>query len=193
MTGTPADPPDSARRLLRRRLLAERVVLDNGPDSALNHAALTRHLQTVVARLEPQCLGLYWPIRSEFNAPAALAVDVMRAGGSLALPFTRRTPREMHYRRWDGQPPTVPDECGIASTDGESVVPDVVLAPCVGFTDQGFRLGYGGGYFDRWMAAHPEATVVGVAWSATRVEAAAFGVQAHDKALMLIVTELGVV
>jgi 5-formyltetrahydrofolate cyclo-ligase len=193
VTGTPTDPPDSARRLLRRRLLAERVVLDSGHYAALNHAALARHLQTVVARLEPQCLGLYWPIRSEFNAPAALAADVMRAGGLLALPFTRRTPREMHYRRWDGSTPSVPDECGIASTDGAEVVPDVVLAPCVGFTDQGFRLGYGGGYFDRWMAAHPEATVVGVAWSAARVAAAEFGVQAHDKALMLIVTELGVV
>jgi 5-formyltetrahydrofolate cyclo-ligase len=193
VTAASNDPPESARRLLRRRLLAERGRLENGPDAEAHHAALARHLQTVVARLEPQCLGLYWPIRSEFNAPAALAGDVLRAGGLLALPFTRRTPREMHYRRWDGSTPSVPDECGIASTAGAEVVPDVVLAPCVGFTEQGFRLGYGGGYFDRWMAAHPEATVVGVAWSAARVEAAAFGVEAHDRALMLIVTELGVV
>jgi 5-formyltetrahydrofolate cyclo-ligase len=187
------DPPETARRALRRRLLAERGLMEGGADAKAHHAALARHLQTVVARLEPRCIGLYWPIRSEFNAPAALVADVLRARGQLALPFCRRTPREMHYRAWDGQTPTVPDEVGIASTDGAPVVPDVVLAPCVGFTEQGYRLGYGGGYFDRWMAAHPEATVVGVAWSTTRIDAATLDVQPHDKPLMFVVTEQGVV
>jgi 5-formyltetrahydrofolate cyclo-ligase len=193
VTAASHDPPDGARRLLRRRLLAERAALVGSPQAEANDAALARHLQTVVARLEPRCLGMYWSTRSEFNAAAALAVDVLRTGAGLALPFTCKTPREMDYRRWDGRPPAVTDECGIASSDGQSVVPDVVLAPCVGYTEQGYRLGYGGGYFDRWMASHPEATVIGVAWSAARIEADVFGLQPHDKALMLIVTELGVV
>jgi 5,10-methenyltetrahydrofolate synthetase len=97
----------------------------------------------------------------------------------------------MEYRRWDGAPPRLVDGCGIPSSDGAVVVPDVVLVPCVGYTDEGHRLGYGGGYFDRWLAQHPEVTSVGVAWSFTEVPATAFAVQPHDIALSLIVTERG--
>lgn len=99
----------------------------------------------------------------------------------------------MHYRRWDGQAPRLRDECGIAASDDEEVVPDVVLVPCVGFTAGGYRLGYGGGYFDRWLAAHPHVTAVGVAWSVGRVPDEQFVPEPHDQPLMLIVTEQGVV
>jgi 5,10-methenyltetrahydrofolate synthetase len=65
-------------------------------------------------------------------------------------------------------------------------VPDVVLVPCVGFTREGFRLGYGGGFFDRWLAEHPGVTTIGLAWSGAEVH---FPVEAHDRALTLILTE----
>jgi 5,10-methenyltetrahydrofolate synthetase len=162
------------------------------PAAAAAHAELTRHLQDVVASLEPQRLGLYWPVRSEFNAPVALAVAAPRALWPLALPFVRRQPAEMHYRCWDGQAPTLVDECGIPACAGATVVPDVVLVPCLGFTSARFRLGYGGGYFDRWLAAHPHVTPVGVAWSVGEIDASDFEPQAHDRPLMLIVTESGV-
>lgn len=97
----------------------------------------------------------------------------------------------MEYHRWDGQAaPTAVDECGIASVPGTPVVPDVVLVPCVGYTASGLRLGYGGGYFDRWLAAHPHATAIGVAWSGSLVELAA---EPHDQLLPVIVTEAGIV
>ncbi|CAN5683108.1 hypothetical protein BH11PSE8_BH11PSE8_32120 [soil metagenome] len=98
----------------------------------------------------------------------------------------------MHYREWNGRPPAFADECGISTSDGPPVVPDVVLAPCVGFTRSGFRLGYGGGYFDRWMAAHPHVTAVGVAWSVGEIDDETFAAESHDQPLMLIVTERGV-
>ena len=147
----------------------------------------------MLRELEPDRLGLYWPIRSEFNAASALAVDIGHSKWPLALPFTRRMPKAMDYRVWDGAEPTVFDECGIRSSDGAVVVPDVLLVPCVGFTVDGYRLGYGGGYFDRWLALHPGVTCVGVAWSCTQLEAGAYEPQPHDQALTLIVTERGVV
>ncbi len=150
-------------------------------------------LRAVLARLEPQRLGLYWPIGSEFNAPAAIAGDAGLSRLPLALPFTRRGPPEMHYRAWDGTPPLLQDESKIASCSGNVVVPDVVLVPCVGYTAAGFRLGYGGGYFDRWLAANPQVCAVGVAWSAGLLDAAEFAAQPHDIALALTVTERGVV
>jgi 5,10-methenyltetrahydrofolate synthetase len=146
----------------------------------------------VVAELEPECLGLYCAFGSEFNAAAALAADPGFADLPLALPYARRAPKTMEFRRWDGGAPALADECGIGSSDGAVVVPDVLVVPCVGFSDAGHRLGYGGGYYDRWLDAHPGATAIGVAWSFARIDAATFAARPHDVALTLIVTEQGV-
>ncbi len=155
-------------------------------------AALTRHLRALLSTLEPSCLGLYWPHRSEFNAAAALAADPAFADLPMALPFAQRKPVQMHYRAWDGRTPTSVDECGLPTSAGAPVVPDVVLVPCIGFTSSGHRLGYGGGYFDRWLAQHPDATAVGVAWSVGAIDDTAFAPQPHDQPLTLIVTERGI-
>lgn len=110
-----------------------------------------------------------------------------------ALPYAQRAPREMHYRRWNREAPTLLDECRIPACEGERVVPDVVLVPCVGFTREGYRLGYGGGYFDRWLAAHPHVTAIGVAWAGAEVDPALFAAEPHDRPLTLVLTERGVV
>jgi 5-formyltetrahydrofolate cyclo-ligase len=154
--------------------------------------ALIRHLTGVLSDLEPELLGLYWPMGSEFNAVTALHGDSVLAKLPIALPFARRSPIQMEYRAWDGTAPTVIDECGIASSNGAVVTPDVALVPCVGFTESGYRLGYGGGYFDRWLAQHPFVTTVGVAWSVGEIDEEAFDARAHDQPLTLIVTEQGV-
>ena len=186
-----ADPEPGDRRALRARLLAEResYVAAAGFEAAA--AALGQHLRAAVASLEPACLGLYWPLRSEFNASVALAADPALDKVARALPFARRAPKSLEFRRWDGAAPALADECGIASSDGAVVVPDVVVVPCVGFTAAGHRLGYGGGYYDRWLAAHPHAVAVGVAWSVSEIDAATFAARPHDLRLALVVTELG--
>ncbi len=140
----------------------------------------------------PECLGVYWPLRGEFDVPAWLGEGSL-VGVGLALPFALREPIQMHYRAWDGSAPALRDECGIPSVGGSLVVPDVVLVPCLGFTRSGFRLGFGAGYFDRWLAAHPQVTAVGVAWSLSELPDEAWQPQPHDQALMVIVTEHGVV
>jgi 5-formyltetrahydrofolate cyclo-ligase len=180
------------RPALRRGLLERRAAFDASPDAVPAAVALIGHLAAVLEQLEPERLGVYWPHRSEFNAASALQADPRFARLPLALPFARRTPREMDFRAWNGRAPTLVDECGIAASDGVVVVPDVVLAPCVGFTADGFRLGYGGGYFDRWLAGHPETTAVGVAWSFAELDRGAFEAEPHDLPLAVIVTERGV-
>ena len=144
-----------------------------------------------MARLEPVCLGLYCAFGSEFNAAAALAADPRFIDLPLALPYARRVPKAMEFRRWDGAAPGLADECGIGSCAGAVVVPDVVVVPCVGFTDAGHRLGYGGGYYDRWLAAHPGVTAIGVAWSSGLIDLASFAARPHDIPLAVIVTERG--
>lgn len=174
------------RPTLRRELLAARRTFAASPAFQTAQAALAAPLGELLAQLEPELLGVYWPLPGEFAPgltpwPGALPVAL-----PVALPFARRDPAAMVYRRWDGSAPTLKDECGIATSRGAVAVPDVVLVPCVGFTREGFRLGYGGGYFDRWLAAHPGVTAIGVAWSGAETQ---FPVEAHDRALTLILTE----
>lgn len=182
--------PAASRAALRTRLLAERERWAGDAQRPHAERALARHLRDLIGRLEPARLGLYWPVRSEFNAAVALRADSHLAALPWALPWARRNPRTMDYRAWDGAPPEATDECGIPSSIGPVVVPDVVLVPCVGYTRAGYRLGYGGGYFDRWLAAHPHVTAVGVAWGHAEV---AFAPEPHDRPLAAIVTERGVV
>jgi 5,10-methenyltetrahydrofolate synthetase len=75
--------------------------------------------------------------------------------------------------------------------DTPSVTPYVVIAPLVGFDRSCFRLGYGGGYFDRTLAGFPERPVtVGVGYSVS--ELPSILPQAHDVPMHMIVTESAV-
>jgi 5-formyltetrahydrofolate cyclo-ligase len=72
--------------------------------------------------------------------------------------------------------------------EGDAVLPDVLLAPLVGFDAGGYRLGYGGGYYDRTLAALPERPlVVGVGFETSGMET--IHPQPHDIPMDLIVTE----
>jgi 5-formyltetrahydrofolate cyclo-ligase len=208
------------RGALRTQLLAQRAAWLSTPAAHAASAALGHHLRAVLQQLEPQCLGLFWPLEGEFNAVQALSQPLLELplGGAgheaedaseqegeddddcdddlpaspaqWSLPFAYKSPRRMDYRRWDGGEPAVQDECGIASSSGAVVVPDVVLVPCVGFTREGYRLGYGGGYYDRWLAAHPGVTSIGIAWQLSECH---FAAEPHDQALTLILTEREVI
>lgn len=195
MTPTPpsAGGPAGDRPALRRRLVAAReqhAATDAGSDAP---NALAGHLERLLVQLEPEILGLYVPTRGEFNAIGALEAW----SGSklrLALPFARRQPAAMHYRPWHGEALASTDECGLpAPAEGPEVVPDVVLVPCVAFTRSGYRLGYGGGYFDRWLAAHPGVTAIGIAWSGAEIAEIDFAPQPHDRPMSLVLTEQGVI
>ena len=156
------------------------------PAGAGAPAALRERLVPLIQHLEPLCLGLYWPLPGEFDAPSLLPA---LEGVQWALPFARRD-GSMAYRRWNGAAPAVQDEMGIASSNGAPADPDLVLVPCLGHTPEGYRLGYGGGYFDRWLAANPGVTAVGLSWS---VGACTFDRAPHDLPLSIVVTEAAVI
>jgi 5-formyltetrahydrofolate cyclo-ligase len=192
---SPSDAAGTGRPALRRRLLAAREAFaaDASAAAAAAQVQLAGHLAQILAELEPGLLGAYVSVRGEFNAIAALQ-RWQPTKLPLALPYAQREPAQMHYRAWDGAPLDAMDECGLpAPATGPPVVPDVVLVPCVGFTRTAYRLGYGGGYFDRWLAAHRGATAIGIAWSLGEVSDAEFARQPHDQALTLVLTERGVV
>ena len=72
------------------------------------------------------------------------------------------------------------------SAEAETVVPSVVFAPLLGFTERGDRLGQGGGHYDRWLSEHPDALAIGMAWDLQRRNA--LPVESHDVRLNAVVT-----
>ena len=171
-------------------------------EAATQQQALNEHLLQLLLTLEPECLGVYWPMPGEVNAHEASMAWVKQAaaGACLALPWAEQKPADssiptagqMAFRRWDGQTPITRDGCGIPSPDTKEVVPDVLLAPCVGVTRQCLRLGHGGGYYDRYLARHPHITAIGVAWRHAVLDDGLLSAQAHDQPMMLVVTPEGV-
>lgn len=184
-----APTPGDDRATWRRQLRQSRQDWATTEAAQAAQAQLEARLWQVLEQLEPLCLGVYWPIQGEFN-PRDIARRAQRAWGThLALPEASKAPVAMHFLPWDGAEPTRTDGCGIPTGEGRPLVPDVILVPCVGFTEGGHRLGYGGGYFDRYLAAHPEVTAVGVAWSQARLPAGALQPASHDQPLVAVVTE----
>jgi 5,10-methenyltetrahydrofolate synthetase len=188
----PPVPSSSAdpRLALRQQLLARRKTWFASAEAAQQRENIARHLATVLRELEPECLGLYWPFDCEFNAVELWQTEQSLHGSVVALPYAYKSPKRMEFRQWDGKPPELRDECGILAASGAVVVPDVVLVPCLGFTRQAYRLGYGGGYFDRWLAQHPETVAIGLAWAGGEIE---FEIAPHDVPMTLVITEQGVV
>lgn len=188
-TTPPAAPAPEDRAALRKRLLAERKAWAGSPAAVTAQDELQQRVQNVLAQLEPECLGIFWPVQGEFNPMDAAMAARRQWRCRLALPFARRSPVGMHFVPWDGSEPSAKDECGIPTGAGEPVVPDVVLVPCVGFASQGWRLGYGGGYFDRFLAAHPFVTAIGVCWDFAHLDESVINPQPHDRRLMAVITE----
>lgn len=181
--------PTADRAALRRRLLTTHQTWCATRAGETAQMQLEQRLLDVLRQLEPEELGVYWPMRGEFN-PRTLALRAQSQWGTrLALPFAQRDPVAMHFRSWDGGELDTVDECGLPSPSGKPLVPDVVLAPCLGFTPEGYRLGYGGGYFDRYLARHPEVTVIGVAWEQALLTCEELAPEAHDVPMMAVVTE----
>lgn len=183
----------SLKASLRAKLLAERERLADAPERADIDRRLVERLIAVLDEFSPTCVGFFWPIAGEFDAREAiagwLAADAARHA---ALPVIVDARGPMAYHAWTPAAPMKEGRYRIPVPAREHVlVPDLLLAPCVGFDAARYRLGYGGGYFDRTLAAWPthakRPVTIGVAYECTRVEALPH--EAHDVPLDAIVTE----
>lgn len=169
-------------------------------DLIQRRAALTPHDRRVLsenacARLEQavdlrkyRVLGFCWPIRGEFDV-RSIADRHLAAGGVVALPVVVTKAAPLEFWRWT---PGMAMQTGVWNIPipriREVVAPDLVIAPLVGFDRAGYRLGYGGGYFDRTLAASlPRPFAVGLGYEESALET--IHPQPHDIAMNMIVTE----
>lgn len=184
-----ADSP-VPRAALRREKLAARMALDEETRAELS-ARIEAHLAALLTPLPPQTLAYCAPVRGEFDA-RPLASRLIQLGWHAAMPVVTATATPMRFHAWTPAAAMSTDRYGIPiPRDGEEVVPDIVLLPLLAFDAHGFRLGYGGGYFDRTLAAMvPRPRAIGVGFELGRV--ADIGPQPHDVRLDAVVTEAGV-
>ncbi len=189
---TPARAAD--RQALRRRLVALRRAL---PQEAVERssAAICATLASKFPELGERRVGFYWPIQNEPDLRPLLATWLAAGepGFSPLLPVVLARDAKLVFRRWDPQSRLVADACGILAPGNESREehPQALLIPVNGFDAAGYRLGYGGGFFDRTLAAlQPRPLTIGVGFELARVDS--IFPQAHDIRLDAIVTEAGV-
>lgn len=175
----------TAKATLRRKLLADRQAIAAEVRNAWD-AALCAGL-IVWSQAHPvTTLGVYWPIRGEPDLRPAYDTLTMR-GVRLALPVVVENDAPLVFIEWKPGDAMIKDGYGVAiPAEGNEVRPEALLIPCVGFNEQRYRLGYGGGFYDRTLAVSPHPLAIGIAYASAL---AAFEADAHDMPLDVIVTE----
>ena len=215
MTGTPppASPPCLAsmfdpadvdpeqardvarwRAAARQRLLADRAAMAVEARQRASHAIaghLDRLLADRFASLQGLTISAWWPIKAELDLRAWLS-GLLARGAQAALPIVATRGAPLIFRPWT---PDTRMERGfwniLVPAEGPEVQPDATLAPVVGWDAGGYRLGYGGGYFDRTLAAlSPRPFAIGVGLDAARLPTIL--PQPHDIPMQVIVTETGI-
>lgn len=174
---------------MRDRALAAREALPPAVREPMVRA-IEVHLDSLISSLDPGVLAFCWPYRAEPDLRAWVERWLGGAPGrcaALPVVFERDTP--LCFRRWVPGARMQTDRHGIPfPADGAPLVPDVVLVPVNAFDAAGFRLGYGGGYFDRTLAVTPMCAI-GIGFESGRVDSVL--PQMHDKAMDWLVTEAG--
>ena len=166
-------PPenDSDKKALRRRLLEERLAL---PDRQARSAALQQIMRIWLVGRTDTVIGAYWPIKGEFDPLPAL--HRWKEDGELldqplrrriGLPVVDREHKTMTFHAWYPGCPMEEDAYGIPKPkDTEVIVPTLLFVPCVGYAPGGYRLGYGGGFYDRTLATlQPKPFTVGLGFT----------------------------
>jgi 5,10-methenyltetrahydrofolate synthetase len=178
------------RAAQRAELLARRKAIAQS-DRDRWSGRITQLLSEGFAITYGKIVGLYWPFQGEFDPRFAIR-QFRRSGAVAALPAVLQKGAPLQFREWW---PGVPCSKGVFNLpvpEGTAVVrPNVLLIPPVGFDLQGFRLGYGGGYYDRTLAVMaPQPLKIGVAFELSRI--ATIRPQPYDIPMDFIVTEAAI-
>lgn len=174
------------RKAQRARLLAQRMAVGREQHGRWN-AQLTSRLLAALELHSGMVVAGYWPLKGEFD-PRFLMRAWRLAGVRTALPVVVQKAAPLQFREWW---PGMRTSAGVydlpVPEEGDIVTPQLALVPPVGFDRMGYRLGYGGGYYDRTLAAlEPRPPTIGVAFDISRIDT--IRPQAHDIAMEFIAT-----
>ncbi len=185
----PVELADLAQRTSARERLLD--LRSNMPEREKRETVLVNRVARWLKTMPVSRLAFYSPIRGEPDVrPAVTAWLAQDKARTLALPVVNG--QVLEFRAWAPGTPLVPGAYGIPVPQGTPLVqPQVLLIPCLGVDMQRYRLGYGGGFYDRTLAALKVRPVaVGIAFDCGRLRS--IGPQSHDIRLDLVITESGV-
>lgn len=179
-------PENTAQKAaLRRELLANRQAIPPEVRS-VKDAAIGQHVLSWCDAHPVSVLGAYWPIRGEPDLRDCYAT-LSAHGVRLALPVVVAKDAPLRFIEWKPGDAMTKDAFGVAiPVSGAEVQPEALLIPCVGFNERRFRLGYGGGFYDRTLACAGRPRTVGISYDCARIR---FDADAHDVALDFVITE----
>jgi 5-formyltetrahydrofolate cyclo-ligase len=172
-----------SKKALRRTMLALRAT----QDPALG-ARLAEHILRDAPLQPGQSVAGFWPMDKEIDI-CPLLHALHTSGHLILLPVTPPRGQPLTFRRWRPGDTLQPERFGTVRPIGEPGVPDLLLVPLLAWDGQGRRLGYGGGYYDRTLAALPGSRTIGCAYAAQRVAEVPSG--PYDVPLDAVATELG--
>lgn len=193
--------PEQARHVARwrtaeRKRLREARWTLSSPQKTHTSVALMTGLERLLAEHPAEAgdgvVAFYWPIKGEPDL-RPLMVEMQASGRRIALPLVETRAAPLVFRLWT---PDTRLERGhwnipVPPREAQEVMPDVVLAPLMGWDSEGYRLGYGGGYFDRTLAAlSPRPFSIGVGLAAAQLPT--IYPQPHDIPMDVILTERGI-
>ena len=159
------------KKALRRALLEQRL---NLPDRLQRADLLQQVLRIWLVGRADAVIGAYWPIKGEFDPLPAL--HRWKEDGELidqpqprmiGLPVVDKVHKSMTFHAWYPGCPMEEDAYGIPkSKDTEVIAPTLLFVACVGYAPGGYRLGYGGGFYDRLLATlRPRPFTVGLGYA----------------------------
>jgi 5-formyltetrahydrofolate cyclo-ligase len=175
------------RRERRKGLVTQRLSVEGDTRRNLSRVIVARLAELIDASTYPT-LGFYWPIRGEIDVRELVRMH-LAAGGQAALPVIMTKHAPVEFWQWH---PGMRTERGVLDIpvprERKVLTPDVLVIPLIGFDRSYFRLGYGGGYYDRTLAAAtPRPLAIGVA--SADAELHTIYPQPHDIPMDLIVTD----
>jgi 5-formyltetrahydrofolate cyclo-ligase len=182
---------------LRKALIEQRLAM---PDRLTRADLLQRVMRIWLVGRPDTVIGAYWPIKGEFDPLPAL--HRWKEDGELmeesqrrriGLPVIDKVHKTLTFHAWYPGCQMEEDAYGIPKPkDTELIVPTLLFVPCVGYSAGGYRLGYGGGFYDRTLAAlEPRPFTVGLGFTHGFLED--FEPEAHDLPLDAILNDNGVV
>jgi len=183
----------AARCALRKALIGRRCGL-SAEDCVRFSSRICTLLQAAFPEFSGMRVAFCWPFKQEPDL-RPLVESWLRAGKkgfTALLPVVIDEHRALAFRAWSPGTVMLADRYGIpVPATGEFLIPEVVLIPVNGFDAAGYRIGYGGGYFDRTLASvSPRPLAVGVGFELARLDSIC--PEPHDQRLDVMVTEAGV-
>jgi len=181
---------DETKRALRKEAAARRREAAAADDGSAGARLAERFLEVIDVPASAPVSG-FWPIRTEIDVMPLLRALAAR-GHPIALPVVAGAAQPLVFRAWREGDTMAEGPWGIREPlDGApEIAPQVLLVPLLAFDRTGYRLGYGGGFYDRSLAAlrgKGAAVAVGAAWAAQEV--AAVPRDGRDQPLDWVVTE----